>query len=45
MMFDADTKEYVERRTAEGTSNKEVRLCLKRFIARQLFIKLQTLLT
>ncbi len=45
MMFDAATKEYVKRRTAEGKSNKEVRRCLKRFIARQLFRKLQTLLT
>lgn len=45
MMFDAATKEYVERRTTEGKSNKEIRRCLKRFIARQLFRKLQTLLT
>jgi hypothetical protein len=45
MMFDAATMAYVERRTAEGKSNKEVRRCLKRFIARQLFKVLQTLLT
>lgn len=45
MMFDPATKEYVERRTVEGKSIKEVRRCLKRFIARQLFRKLQTLLT
>ena len=45
MMFDPATKEYVERRTVEGKSIKEVRRCLKRFIAHQLFRKLQTLLT
>lgn len=45
MMFDATTKEYVERRTKEGKSFREIRRCIKRFIARQLFRKLQTLLT
>ncbi len=45
MMFDPQTQEYVERRTAEGKTRREVRRCLKRFIARQLFRKLQTLLT
>lgn len=45
MMFDPTTKEYVARRTAEGKSLREIRRCLKRFIARQLFRKLQTLLT
>jgi hypothetical protein len=37
MQFDATTKEHVERRTAEGKSLREIRLCLKKFIARQLF--------
>lgn len=45
MMFDPATKDYVARRTAEGKSLSEIRRCLKRFIARQLFRKLQTLLT
>ena len=31
------TKEYVARRTAEGKSNREIRRCLKRYIARELF--------
>lgn len=44
-MVDAATKKYVERRTAEGKSNKETRRCLRKLIARQLFKKLQTLLT
>ncbi len=45
MMFDPQTQDYVQRRTAEGKTRREVRRCLKRFIARQLFRKLQTLLT
>lgn len=45
MMFDPATKDYVERRTAEGKTTREIRRCLKRFIARQLYRKLQTLLT
>jgi transposase len=42
MQFDATTKEYVVRPTAEGKGIKEIRRCLKRSIARQLFRKLQT---
>jgi transposase len=31
------TKEYVARRRAEGKSNREIRRCLKRYIARELY--------
>jgi len=31
------TKEYVARRTAEGKSTREIRRCLKRYIARELY--------
>ena len=31
------TKEYVTRRTAEGKSSREIRRCLKRYIARELY--------
>jgi len=31
------TKEYVERRTAEGRTIKEIMRCLKRFVAREVF--------
>jgi hypothetical protein len=31
------TKRYVARRTAEGKSQREIRRCLKRTVARQLF--------
>jgi transposase len=34
---DARTRAYIERRTAEGKSRREIRRCLKRYIARQLF--------
>lgn len=45
MRFDPETIAYVERRTAEGKTLREIRRCIKRFIARQLFRQLQTLLT
>ncbi|MGE3794988.1 MAG: IS110 family transposase [Dehalococcoidia bacterium] len=37
MSWDPDTKAYVERRTKEGLSKREVMRCLKRYIARELF--------
>lgn len=40
----AETRAYVERRTAEGKSPREIRRCLKRYIARQLFRSLNELL-
>ncbi|WP_420791477.1 transposase [Actinomycetospora lutea] len=41
----AATRAYVARRTAEGKSTREVRRCLKRYIARQLFRSLTTAMT
>lgn len=35
------TRAYHERRTAEGKSHKEIRRCLKRAIARQLYRVMQ----
>ncbi|MBB6407145.1 transposase [Arthrobacter sp. AZCC_0090] len=43
-LTDPATRAYIERRTAEGKSPREMRRCLKRFIARQIFRQLQTLL-
>jgi transposase len=34
------TRAYVERRTAEGKSSREIRRCLKRYIARELYRQL-----
>ncbi|MEY9777411.1 transposase [Arthrobacter sp. MW3 TE3886] len=38
------TRAYIERRTGEVKSPQVIRQCLKRFIARQLFRQLQTLM-
>ena len=37
MTHDPDTRTYVERRTAEGRTRKEIRRCLKRYLARQIY--------
>ena len=40
-----ETRAYVERRRAEGRTDKEIRRCLKRYLARQLYRALNTLHT
>jgi transposase len=37
MRYDAETQAYVTRRRAEGKSARDIRRCLKRFVARRLF--------
>jgi transposase len=37
MAHDARTRAYVQRRTTEGMSKKEIIRCLKRYIARELY--------
>jgi hypothetical protein len=37
MRGDPRTRAYVERRTAQGMSNKEIHRCLKRYIIRALY--------
>ena len=37
MRFHPETKEYVARRTAEGRTPREIKRCLKRYVARRLF--------
>jgi transposase len=37
MRFDPRTRDYVERRTKEGLSRKEIMRCLKRFVAREVY--------
>jgi transposase len=37
MVSDPDTRAYVERRTKEGKSKREIIRCLKRYVARELF--------
>lgn len=40
---DPATREYVARRTAEGKTPREIRRCLKRYLARALYRKLNAL--
>jgi transposase len=44
MGFDPATRAYVARRTEEGKSRREIRRCLKRIIARQLYRKIRGLM-
>lgn len=37
MRYDPATRAYVERRTAEGKTRKEIMRCLKRFVAREIY--------
>ena len=37
MRTDEQTRDYLQRRLAEGKTSKEVRRCLKRYVARQIF--------
>jgi len=37
-----ETKEYAQRRTTEGKSSREIRRCLKRYVARRLFKLLES---
>jgi transposase len=43
MTHDPNTKAYVERRLAEGRTRREIRRCLKRYIARYLYRTLNAL--
>lgn len=42
MTHDPRTRAYVERRTAEGRTGREIRRCLKRYLARHLYRTLNT---
>jgi transposase len=35
--WDENTRAYVKRRTAEGKTPREIKRCLKRYVARELF--------
>lgn len=41
MRYDSTTRAYVARRQAEGRTDREIRRCLKRYIARQLYRQLE----
>lgn len=40
MTHDPTTRAYVERRSAEGRTTKEIRRCLKRYLARKIYREL-----
>jgi transposase len=40
MSSDPRTRNYVERRTKEGLSKKEIIRCLKRYVAREVYRRL-----
>jgi transposase len=42
LRFDPDTRAYADRRRAQGRTDREIRRCLKRYIARQLYRQLET---
>jgi transposase len=42
MRYDPRTRAYVERRTKEGLSKKDIMRCLKRFVAREIYRALTT---
>ena len=37
MTHDADTRKYVDKRRAEGRTDKEIRRCIKRYLARRVY--------
>lgn len=44
MVFAPATRDYIARRTQEGKTGREIRRCLKRIIARQLYRKIRALM-
>lgn len=42
MRMDRDTRTYFERHTAEGRTLREIRRCLKRYLAREIHRHLNT---
>ena len=42
MRMDPRTRAYVERRTTEGRTLREIRRCLKRYLAREIYRRLNT---
>ncbi|HEX2576767.1 MAG TPA: IS110 family transposase [Aquihabitans sp.] len=41
LRYDARTRAYAQRRRAEGRTDREIKRCLKRYVARQLFRQLE----
>lgn len=43
LRYDEDTRAYRDRRRAEGKTDREIKRCLKRYVARQLYRQLEAL--
>ena len=43
LRYDNDTRAYRDRRRAEGKTDREIKRCLKRYIAREIYHQLETL--
>ena len=41
LRYDPDTRAYADRRRAEGKTDREIKRCLKRYVARQLYRQLE----
>ena len=41
LRYDPDTRAYAERRRGEGKTDRDIKRCLKRYIARQLYRQLE----
>ena len=42
LRLDKETQAYVERRRAEGKTDREIKRCLKRYVARQIYRQLES---
>lgn len=45
MRMDPETRAYIEKRTAQGRTTREIRRSLKRYLARQIYRQLQAMNT
>jgi hypothetical protein len=41
LQYDPDTRAYAEKRRSKGKTDREIKRCLKRYIARQLYRQLE----
>ena len=41
LRYDQRTRDYADRRRAQGKTDREIKRCLKRYIARELYRKLE----
>jgi transposase len=42
LRYDPRTRDYADRRRAQGKTDREIKRCLKRYIAREIYRRLET---